>query len=89
MAPAEIDAALKRIVSEAGAVARDPLLRELRTLGATIGLLAVIVGEQERRLRAIEAATGGETLDARIEAVVGRMLEEAATSSAFKMPSEG
>lgn len=31
----------------------------------------------------------GDALDARIEAVVARMLEEAATTSAFKMPSEG
>lgn len=55
MTPAEIDGALRRIISESGDVAKD--IRNPggeRVLAACVSLLSVVLAEQEKRLRALE-----------------------------------
>lgn len=54
MTPAEIDAALRRIITETGEAAKNPTAREARTVAAAVSLLALVIADQEQRLRALE-----------------------------------
>ncbi len=61
--PFDIDKAIREIISRIGAAEQHPLARpEERTAAKTVALLALIVGEQNRRLRVLEPCpqSGGE-----------------------------
>lgn len=58
----EIDATLKRIIAETGAVAKNTITQPERMLGACVAMLALIVGEQEQRLLAVEPCPGAPAL---------------------------
>lgn len=57
MTRAEIDAMLRRAITEAGGVAKDIVApREARMLAACVAGLALVLRAQEQRLRAMEAS---------------------------------
>lgn len=53
LTPALIDKSLREIITRAGAIAKDPLAREAREVAACVSLLALVVADQEKRLRAM------------------------------------
>lgn len=51
----DIDKALRRIVTEMGELAKNPLLRELQNVAFSVAVLATYMVDQERRIRDLES----------------------------------